>query len=190
MQNGGMALLYALLCLGCLSCFRIRPVEPPDSSVSEWVSPTDYEILLNNLRTAIAQRNVQNYQRCFDPEFFRFTPAASLYNDNESIWQNWSLQDEQTWIENVFGALTSPSGNSLILEEVDLQDVTSDSLRYVGTYQLRMNHSDTSLTTLFQGQIQLLIRQNSFNEWEIRRWADVETQPDSSWSQLKLRYVQ
>lgn len=186
-----LRLFLPSLCLIALSaCFTVREVEPPNQVNSDWVSPTDHEILLQNLRTSIAQTNVQNYLRCFNRDSFQYAPVAALYNTNESIWVNWSLQDEQTYLENTFGALTVNSGQSLLLEEQDLQDVTPDSLRYVGGYTLRINHSDTALTTLFKGQIQLSIKRNSFNEWEIHRWTDIQLAQDSSWSLLKLRFVQ
>ncbi|MEM7368233.1 MAG: hypothetical protein AAF587_06490 [Bacteroidota bacterium] len=182
--------LCSLLVLLCVGCFQTRPVEPPGLGNSDWVSPTDYEILLTNLRTSISQRNPQNYLRCFNQDSLRFLPAPSLFNEHESIWQNWSILDEQSYLDNVFANLSVPTGNTLLLEEQDLQDVTSDSLRYVGEYTLRINHVDTTLTTLFKGQLQLLIKSNSFNEWEIHRWEDIELFADSSWSDLKLRFVQ
>lgn len=172
------------------ACFEIRQVEPPQNNNADWVSPTDYRILLNNLQTAISRQNVQNYLRCFEKEAFRFSPVASLFNDNESVWRNWSLQDEQTYLENTLNNLRTNSGNTLLLQESGLQDVTADSLRYIGNYILRFNHKDTTFTNLFKGQIQLVIQLNSFNEWSITRWTDLETVPDSSWSLLKLQYVQ
>lgn len=176
--------------LSCVACFRVRPVEPPARAISDWVSPTDYEILLANLQLAISQTNVQNYLRCFNRDDLTYTPVASLFNTNEAVWRNWSIQDEQTYLENTLSNLSANSGQSLILEETDLQGVTADSLRYVGQYTLRINHSDTSLTTLFKGQLQMSIKRNDFNEWEIHRWTDIELAPDSSWSLLKLRFVQ
>lgn len=172
------------------ACFQIRPVEPPDSATSDWISPTDHEILLDNLKRAISQSNTQNYLRCFEADSFRFFPVARLFNDNETIWTDWSVQDEQGYLENVLANLTVAGGNSLLLQQADLQDFTADSLRYLGTYSLRVNHADSLLTTLFSGQLQLLIKRNTFNEWEIHRWTDIETATDSSWSELKLRYVQ
>ena len=173
-------LLCGLLCLAGTSCFTLRPVEPPQQVSSDWVSPTDHEILLTNLRTAISQTNVQNYLRCFNRDSLVFNPVSSLYNTNESIWVNWSFQDEQTYLENALADLSVNSGQSLLLEEQGLQDVTADSLRYVGRYTLRVNHQDTSLTTLFKGQLQLSIKRNAFNEWEIHRWTDIQLAPDSS----------
>lgn len=183
-------LVLFLLCVALgWSCFEIRPVEPPSSSSSDWVSPTDYNILLDNLKQAVAEGNPQNYLRCFDQENFVFSPAGILFNNNETVWLNWSLLDEQAYLDNMLAEF-GPSGNSLSILEADLQDVAADSMRYVGEYTLRINHQDTTLTTLFKGQLQFLIRLNAFNEWEIEKWADIETHPDSSWSLLKLRFIQ
>lgn len=173
-----------------MGCFSVRTVEPPSSGNSVWVSPTDYEILLINLQTAINQQNTQNYLRCFNGAAFQFTPIAAIFNDNESVWINWSIQDEQAYFDNMLGDLAVTTNNSLILNELDLRDVTADSLTYIGNYTLRINHRDTTLSTLFDGQCQLAIKLNSFNEWEIHRWIDLAVQPDSSWSKLKLSYSQ
>ncbi|MEM8888316.1 MAG: hypothetical protein AAGD28_10035 [Bacteroidota bacterium] len=181
----GLSLLWALS-----SCFQVRNVEPPGIVSSDWVSPTDYEILLQNLQRSVANTNVQNYLRCFNNDSLRFTPVASLFNDNEPIWLAWSIQDEQAYFDNMIQNLSVSTGNSLVLRETELQNVDADSLTYVGEYTLRINHRDTSLTTLFKGQIQLLIKLNEFNEWEISRWQDIELVQDSSWSQLKLSFVQ
>ncbi len=172
------------------ACFQIRPVEPPGRATSDWISPTDYAIVLDNMSRAINQGNTQNYLRCFQSDSFRFFPVARLFNDNETIWANWSALDEQGYLDNVLANLSVTGSNTLILEQADLQDGSSDSVKYVGNYTLRVNHSDTTLTTLFVGQLQMLIKRNTFNEWEIHRWTDIESAQDSSWSELKLRYVQ
>ncbi|MCI4668361.1 MAG: hypothetical protein MRZ79_09495 [Bacteroidia bacterium] len=183
-------LISILMAVLALSCFSIREVEPPLTTDSDWVSPTDYELLLDNLEQSIIMGNTQNYLRCFNQDSLAFTPVSRLLNDNESIWLNWSSLDERTYLDNLFQDLSVSSGNSVILSELDLQNVTSDSLRYVGNYLLRINHNTEDLTTLFKGQMQLVIKLNSFNEWEIHRWIDIETAVDSSWSSLKLAYIQ
>jgi len=176
------------LCLLFSACFSTRNVETPDSSTSSWVSPTDYATLLDNFRYAIANRNTQNYLRCFSADSMTFLPVASL--SNQPVWKSWALRDEQAYFENVLQNLASQSGNSLTLNQVDIRDVTPTSLRYVGDYRLTIAHKDSSLTRLFRGQVQFAMRLNAFNEWEIRRWEDIETHPDSSWSALKIRFVQ
>lgn len=189
MQRGVYILLVVVTTFG-LGCFRTREVEPPVTTSSDWVSPTDYTILLSNLERAVGQRNVQNYLRCFRQEELDFQPSTPVLTGNEILWNDWSWQDEQAWFNNVIADLGLNSGNSLSLQQVDLQSFNSDSLRYIGDYELIMNHTDTSLTVQFRGQLEFLCKVNEFNEWEISRWTDYETRVDSSWSRLKLNYVQ
>ncbi len=184
-----ICLMFVMLVWTTSGCFQTRDVEPPSSTSSDWVSPTDYQILLSNLQNAISQLNVQNYLRCFDEENLVFTPAAALANDNQNLWANWSVLDERAYLENTLARLRVQSGNALILNETDLQDF-GDSIRYAGRYTLRMNHNDTTITDLFEGQLQFVIKRNAFNELEIQRWIDIETVADSSWSLLKQEFIQ
>lgn len=178
------------LIISLSACFNTREVEPPITPDADWVSPTDYNTLLGNLRRSVQQLNVQNYLRCFKEDSFRFVPATPVYTGNELIWDNWARQDEQTWYDRVVANIGIPTGNDLVLNEVDFQTFSSDSIRFTGEYSLNLNHTDTSLTVNFKGQLVFLMRINTFNEWEIWRWQDYETHPDSSWSKLKLKYVQ
>ncbi|MEM0996600.1 MAG: hypothetical protein AAGN35_05960 [Bacteroidota bacterium] len=190
MRHLGFILLLVIGTLGLGACLNTRDVEPPVQANSDWISPTDYTILLDNLQRSVGQRNVQNYLRCFQQDAFVFQAATPVFTGNEIIWGDWSWQDEQAWFNNVRQNLGLTSGNTLLLNEVDLQSFSSDSLRYIGEYDLTMNHTDTSLTVRFVGQLEFLCKVNSFNEWEISRWIDYETRIDSSWSRLKLSYVQ
>lgn len=182
---GGFIMLLLLS-----ACFQVREVEPPASSSSDWISPTDYTILLSNLQRSVGQQNVQNYLRCFKADNFSYLPSTPTYSGNQLIWDSWSWQDEQTWFSNVIENLGLVNGNSLAMKQVDLQSFSSDSVRYIGEYDLVMNHTDTSMTVRFVGQLEFLCKVNSYNEWEIARWTDFETHQDSSWSRLKLSYVQ
>ncbi len=157
------------------ACLEVRDVEPPSAAGgSDWVSPTDYQILLDNLRTSLNQQNVQNYLRCFNREELAFEPVASFLALNESLWSNWSVDDEQTYLNNLFANIAGPTGGILFLEELDLRDVSSDSLRYVGSYRYQVRHGDTTITDVFRGQVQWVMKVNQFNEWEIFRWIDIE----------------
>lgn len=190
MRNIVSVILFCTVCLLFSACLETRTVEPPANNSSDWVSPTDYQILLENLISSINQRNTQNYLRCFNRDKFEYLPVASLAGFNESLWALWSIQEEQAYLENLINNLTGASGGLLQLEELDLQDQTGDSLRYLGAYDLEVRHADTTIPYRLRGQVQWTMKLNDFNEWEIHRWADIETSVDSSWSLLKLNYVQ
>lgn len=187
-------MMFLLLLMGGFfpvsSCMRTREVEPPSTTTSDWIPPTDYTTLLANWKKATSTLNIQNYLRCFSRDSLRFVPPTSVYTGNQLIWDNWSYADEQTWFSSAIANLSISSGNSLVINQTDLQNVTADSLRFVGDYILQLNHADTTVPTRLKGELQLVMRLNPFNEWEIARWVDFETAPDSSWSRLKLAYVQ
>ena len=182
-----MGVLIAGLSLS--GCFRTREVEPPGTNSSEWISPTSYPILLDNLERAIEQRNSQNYLRCFNDDSLKFVPATNVYINNEILWDNWNTTDERTYIENLFANLAILSGNYLNFTESNLQSLSQDSVTWTGLYELNINHKDSLLTTKLKGQVEFLIKINQFNEWEIQRWTDTELFADSSWSALKLRFT-
>ena len=191
-QNPGTK---AYVCIGITAillsaCFKPREVEPPAASSSDWVTPTDYNILLSNLKTSISRKNVQNYLRCFNQDSVGYTPATVVYTGNQIVWDSWTLTDEQTYLSNVYNDLSIATGNNLKLTETNLQTFSPDSLQYTGDYSLTFYHSDTTLTNTFIGQLEFVLRMNDFNEWEVCQWTDYESHADSSWSRLKLRYVQ
>lgn len=183
----------AVLCLSLVlfsACFQIRDVAPPGTSSSGWISPTSYDILLDNLSRAITQKNTQNYLRCFNRDQLDYTPAATLLNDRESIWQNWSIDEEQTYFNNLLANVPGNSGGILNLERLEQRDVNADSLIYIGNYVLQVSHNVADVPKVFQGQVQWEMKLNEFNEWEIQKWVDLETVADSSWSLLKLTFSQ
>lgn len=183
-------LLLGLSVLGLTACFQIREVAPPGTSSSGWISPTSYDILLDNLGRAITQKNTQNYLRCFNRDLLGYTPAATLLNDRESVWQSWSITEEQTYFNNLIANVPGTSGGILNLERLEQRDVNADSLIYIGNYVLQVSHSVPDVPKVFRGQVQWEMKLNEFNEWEIQTWVDLETVADSSWSLLKLTFSQ
>lgn len=180
---------YYLLLLSCfwISCFKPRPVEQPlVQQASDWVSPVEYSQLITNLQTSVSLLNSQNYLRCLNSSIYHFNPVASLLSGNQLIWNNWSVNDEREYIENISKTLRTGSVVSLILTPGGLQYYGTDSIRYTATYKLRVPLQDTLLPELYSGQMELILRRNSSREWEIAAWSDFETAQDSSWSRLKL----
>lgn len=183
---------YIFLCFLMFAfnaCFRTRIPEPPDTSGSGFVLASDYQTLLSNFKTAIQAGNTQNYKRCINENMFRFSPAPAQVNGHEAIWQNWSMNDEENYFNTLKGRLNGGMLLSFSNESTQGSVNDNDSLRYVADYTLNVPHNKPNVSTVFKGQIQLLIKLNG-NECKIEKWADVETNKDSSWSALKLNFVQ
>jgi hypothetical protein len=182
-------LLLLFFALTLSACFRTRIPEPPDTSGSGFVLASDYQTLLSNFKTAIQAGNTQNYKRCLNETVFHFSPAPAQINGHESIWQNWSMNDEENYFNTLKGRLNGGMLLSFSNESTQGSVNDQDSLRYVADYTLNVPHDKPNVPTTFKGQIQLLIKLNG-NECKIEEWTDVETHQDSSWSALKLNFVQ
>lgn len=181
--------LYSFLLFELCSCFQTRNVEPPDSLGSDWISPTNYEQLLQNFKKAVQNGNEQNYIRCLSTGNYHFSPTAVAYNGNESIWENWQLDNEKAYLLNIRAAVSS-IGNGIEMNLVDIQTSSPDSVRYIADYVLTIPFKDSTICRIYKGQMILSLKLNAANEWEMQRWIDVETHPDSAWSNLKLKFKQ
>lgn len=169
------------------SCYKVRPVEAPFvQQQSDWTSPIEYTQLLENMKISIGMLNTQNYIRCMHAGAFRFIPAASLVSGNQLVWDNWSVNDEREYLENV--SRDREVGAPLVLNftQDGVQFLSADSIRYTAVYQLTVSLKDSVLPDMFKGQLELIMRRNASREWEITQWTDFETAQDSSWSRLKL----
>lgn len=172
-------------------CFRVRTPEPPDNQGTSWNPPTSPDLLLSNFMMAFQSMNVQNYSRCFSEQSYRFSPTPTWYNGHESIWQNWSINDERTYLNNVKSNLKTGAVVQLFWEEALFQNLSADSVNYTANYRMAVAHKDTTLSDAFHGKITLKMKLNpAGNIWEITEWADLEVYPDSAWSKLKLTYIQ
>ncbi len=180
---------YCLILSHLSACFQTRNVEPPDSLGSDWVSPTNYEQLLQNFKKAVQNGNEQNYIRCLSSANYHFSPTAAAYNGNESVWQNWLTENEKVYLLNIRSAVAS-IGNGLEMSVVDVQTSSPDSVKYIADYTLTLPFKDSTVCKVYKGQMILTLKLNASNEWEMQRWTDVETHRDSAWSNLKLRFKQ
>jgi hypothetical protein len=177
-----------LLSIVIASCYKPRPVELPFvQQQSDWISPIEYIGLIDNLKTSISLLNTQNYIRCMHTQTYRYLPAASLVSGNQLVWDNWSVNDEREYLENV--SRDREIGTPLVVAFSNdaVQFLTADSLRFTSFYQLTLSLKDSVLPDMFKGQLEFIMRRNAAREWEITQWTDFETAKDSSWSRLKLQ---
>ena len=80
-----LLLCGGMVWLACKNPFATREPEPPKNSGSRYIPPFSAEIVLENMRNAISDRNTENYLRCFSDstrtgERFRFEPDAATSN--------------------------------------------------------------------------------------------------------------
>ena len=180
-------LLPALLVLALLAlpaCFQLREPEPA-ATASEWIQPTQIDILLANFTTAVQRVNVANYERAFAGPAYRFGPDPTSAGSSPVLFANWSVPEETTYFSSL-RRRTAPAVNH-VLTLTDRRDqlYTADSVEVSARYQLRVTQQDTAFRAgLLQGNIRLILRRRS-NEWRIIRWTDQRTGPGPCWTDLK-----
>jgi hypothetical protein len=184
-----MPIAWAILVLasGLLpACFQLREPEPA-ANASEWIQPTQVDILLANFITAVQHLNVANYERSFSGPDYRFVPDPTSAGSSPALFANWSVPEETTYFTSL--RRRSPPGaattNSLTLSGRRDQLYTADSVEVSALYQLRVTQQDTAFHAgLLQGNLRLILRRRN-NEWRIIAWRDQRTGPGLCWTDLK-----
>jgi hypothetical protein len=175
--------VWILLLLLTGSCFNVRePETPKPDTASEWVSPSQPNILLDNFSNAVRSLNVSIYDRCFTPEY-RFAPDPATQGASTIIFQNWSVPEERDYFNSLKNKSIANARNTLDLTKVSDNFLRPDSLEQIFDYKLKVTPADTTLKADYSGRMRLiLIRRN--NEWKITRWED-SRKNQACWSDLK-----
>ncbi|TGE24682.1 hypothetical protein E5K00_05575 [Hymenobacter aquaticus] len=180
-----LLLIVPLLSTGC---FQIREPEPADAA-SDWLAPTQIDILLANFTTAVQRLNVPNYERCFSGPGYRFVPDPTAAGTTASLFANWSVSEERDYLNSLRRRTLPTTTNQLVLTNRRDQFFTTDSAEVSALYQLRVTQSDTAFrATLLEGSIRLLVRRRN-NEWKIAGWRDQRTSARLSWTDLKKYFI-
>ena len=176
--------LVLLPLLALPACFQLREPEPA-AAASEWIQPTQIDILLANFTTAVQHVNVANYERTFSGPDYRFVPDPTSAGSSPALFANWSVPDETTYFSSLRRRMPATANNTLILSNRRDQLYTTDSAEVSALYQLRITQTDTAFRAgLLQGNLRLLLRRRN-NEWRIVAWRDQRTSPALCWTDLK-----
>jgi hypothetical protein len=182
--------LLLLIVLALLpGCFQLREPEPADA-VSEWVQPTQIDILLSNFTTAVQRLNVANYERCFSGPAYRFVPDPTSAGTTAALFANWSVSEERDYFNSLRRRAPATPANQLTLTNRRDQFFTTDSAEVSALYQLRVVQQDTAFhSALLEGSIRLVVRRKN-NEWKIAGWRDQRTTAtQATWTDLKKYFI-
>ena len=188
--SGRLLVLAPFLLLGC-GLFEPRSPEAPTGPGSNNRPATDASIVMDNLQTAIEERNELNYASCLSTPLagngrpFSFTPSRDVGAVYASVFSDWSVLNEQEYFHNLFATNSSFSNLTLTLKN---SLVTADSVLYSYDYTLTCVHANTPVTA--RGSLQFTLATDDRGIWSIFRWIDYSLPTnDMTWSQLKASYV-
>ena len=181
----------------CKNPFATRKAESPSTDQSSWRFPTDPVVVLENMKSAFREKNVDNYMKCLvdSNALFRFIPDAYEASTNSGIFDRWDLSLEQTYINKIFTSIPDDSTRTLIFDNDFSRNDFPDSVQIRIDYTLELRHVlSESYPRQGKGEADLWFnRRNGY--WVITRWEDYETKVDSastrlpSWSTVKASFI-
>lgn len=186
-------ILIVFLTFAFLSCdiFTTRDAESPDQARSNYQTPVQASVVIENLKNSLSDKNVQNYIACFvdslySPQNFLFSASSEATAVYQIFLQGWGLYEEQKYISSVFNKVPDDYPISLTLSEENYSNLSGDSLIYSATYFLNIPvSSEGEATTNYSGNLQFNMLRDSRALWVIYFWKDTKSQTLPSWSELK-----
>jgi hypothetical protein len=171
---------------GC-DLFTTRDPELPESTSSSYKPPVTPELVLDNLISAIQERNVDNYMRNFVDtaltiQRYSFYPSVGY----EIRFQQWGLENERRYFQNLRSQVSGVP--SLTLSNLTEQNRAASTTEYAADYFLIYPHKISTIATQVRGYLHFYLCMDSQLQWGIYRWDDVRTNSDSTWSYLKSSF--
>jgi hypothetical protein len=181
---------------GC-GLFETRTPEQPDSKKSSFESPFSASIVINNLVNSIAEKNVEDYTKCFsdttqgDSKPFLFIASQEATTRYQNLFNFWNLANERRYFLSLMSSVLSDSIPSLNLANKTRFDIMmADSAIITSDYELNVPHTNSNNIKTAKGTLQLVIYRRSSGWWTIHRWTDSKRQTDSTetWSIMKAQF--
>ncbi|HLX11716.1 MAG TPA: hypothetical protein VKS81_02780 [Bacteroidota bacterium] len=169
--------------------FETGTPQSPNQGNSSYQSPVTPDIVLQNLVSAVAESNLNNYLLSFPDTTattrrFQFVPSPEVASTYASVFRSWSVSDERTYFQNL-GSPVNGAPNLDIPTDQPPQVNTPDSVVYSLNYTLFYPTRNHSVPQSVQGRMQLNLRSDAQGKWAIYYWQDFKTTNDSTWSYLK-----
>ncbi len=194
MKIAPLIIPLVILASGC-GIFETRTPEAPQQGRSDFQPPTSADIVIQNLVSAIADRDVNNYMAClsdtsFGGRSFRFVPSANAARQYQAIFQSWDKNSEQYYFNNLISQSSTSSSSALLLSSVQLLPQGPDSAYYSANYTLLWPSKGSSYPQQVQGNLQFYLGVDRNQNWSIYRWVDSGVGDSLTWSNLKALFSQ
>lgn len=184
-------ILFALLFIISCDLFITRDAQEPDQSRSDFQPPVQPEIVISNLKSSLADKNLQNYIACFvDTIFsnreFTFSASSEAISLYQIFLQDWGLNEEKRYFSSVINKVPTDFPISLSLSDENFSSLGGDSLIYTATYNINLPvPSGDPVPPNYAGSLQFNMLRDSRSQWSIYFWKDTKGASLPSWSELK-----
>ena len=185
------AVILFLLLLGGCDLFQTRDAQKPDQPRSNYQIAVTPDLLIQNLVNSLKDVNLQNYLSCFSDTsfsgksylFYPSSGAASLY---PSFASSWDKKNESAYFTNLISRIPSGVQVTLVITNSN-SSPQGDSIIYSASYTLNVPFTDSSIPSLYQGDLKFSMIRDSRLVWSIYLWLDIKSTQSPSWSELKGR---
>lgn len=173
--------------------FETRDSETPTQSRSTFIQPTLPEYVIVNMSFAIAEKNLDNYMRCFvdsnfSPRRYKYFPDA-VSQTSYPVFLNWQLTQERNYFSNLISFTTPTAPSNFFADEVTY-NTAIDSAVVDMNYILIFDHNRKGITTQAKGKLRFILGTDIRGQWSIHTWYDfIDTNNDTTWSVIKANFV-
>jgi len=173
-----------LLIAGC-DLFRTRDAEPPDSGRGSWETPRVPMDVLDNMSSALFERNTVNYLRSFGVEAFVFE-ADPVALARDATLGDWTYDDESQHAAKLFSEGTLPSDSLFYVVFAGAEEtILGDSAEIHVDYDLTAGVALAGVPHRVAGRADFYLQMGREGYWQITRWRDNRTEDVSTWSDFK-----
>jgi len=190
-----ITLIIFLFFASCTNPFSVREAEPPNilDNSDTFERPTLSETVLTNLRYALTQENITNYEKCFIDANNTSNYTFKFLHDQRiegSLLNDWTIADEIQYFSNIINSDTLKSINLSYSQMQSYQQISThpDSVWTSFNYDLLLTFTESS--TVYKGQSIVKLVKDINSLWAIYYWEDRPTSDnyENSWSILKLKF--
>ncbi len=156
-----------------------------DDTVGKWQEPVTPGIVIENLKVAFQDRDIDFYERCLHENYFYESPSTTDSLNAES----WSRSTDVLVMENLFADCTSfvftQSSSTLIKEYgsnvvpdplpqgAQISSEHPDDIWYVYSYYITMDmYFNTYGDFKVEQYMKFVMVEDQKNQWSIIRWID------------------
>ncbi len=187
-------ILLPLLINSC-ELFSTRTPEKPDTGGTGYIPPTSYDLVIENLKNSIKERNLNNYLLCFSDSSFTGISEFDYIADPQTMAQfqglfsEWNRNSEEKYFTSMVSSILDETNPNVNFTDVEYQNF-NDSIVFTGNYYLNIEFLNDLSDRNYSGSARIVLKNSSSGFWYITSWYDFQSEDNTlySWSFLKSKY--
>ncbi len=188
-KNYKILIVLLMYFQGC-DLFVTRDAEQPDRSKSNYETPSEPRIVIQNLKNSFSDRNADNYKKNFalgpplvSRNFF-FLPTSQALSSDPNLWLSWNVESEFSYFKNLITRVSSDLPINISLTSENYSPL-GDSTIYTAEYSISVPQL-AGEPDIFEGSLKFNMITDNQAAWVIYYWEDIAKEGKKSWSDLKI----